>query len=85
MSSIRMCDKCQEVFSELDLGWQTYTATTVDEDETTGRQITRTVQMDACPNCAMVPISRKQRKIARLERAAGIEADPTADFTLPEE
>ena len=71
-----MCDKCQEIFSELDLGWQTYTATTVDEDEQSGRQITRTVQMDACPDCAMVPKSRRERRTAQLERSVGLDKDP---------
>jgi hypothetical protein len=31
--------------------------------------------MDACSDCAMVPMSRREQKIARLERAAGIPAD----------
>lgn len=71
-----MCDKCQRVFSETELGWQTYTATTVDEDAT-GRNLTRTQQMDACPTCAILPKSQRERRIAQLERQAGMPPDLT--------
>jgi hypothetical protein len=53
-----MCDKCHVTFSELADGWQTYSATTVQrrkKGETGPAQQTVTLQMDACPSCAMVP------------------------------
>ena len=59
MSSVRMCDKCGTVFSELKDGWQTYTATTVSRKRSESGRVqgagreTITVQMDACPACAM--------------------------------
>ena len=74
MSSVRMCDKCQTVFSELDPGWQTYDAVTNDVDDS-GREVINRIRMDACPDCAIAtPVrkSRRERDIARLERATGI-------------
>lgn len=71
-----MCDKCQRVFSETELGWQSYQATTVDEDDY-GRSTNKTINMDACPECALVPMSRKERRLAQLEREAGIAPDPS--------
>lgn len=54
MSSVRMCDKCHTVFSELMDGWQSYSATTTKRDEN-GEPKTVQVHMDACPSCALVP------------------------------
>lgn len=81
-----MCDRCQKVFSELDLGWQTFEAVTVDEDEN-GRPLNKAVRMDACPDCAMTTPTRRERKVAALEREAGIGDAPLgADaFTLPDD
>lgn len=76
MSHVRMCDKCQLVFSEAELGWQTYSATTVNEDDF-GHSTNRTLQMDACHACAFTPLSRRERRIAQLEREVGMEPDPT--------
>lgn len=81
MSSVRMCDKCQNVFSELDLGWQTYEAVTNDEDDD-GRRFSKSVRMDACPECAIAPPSRRARKVAQLEREAGVAvSDPFTPLT----
>jgi hypothetical protein len=58
MSSVRMCDRCGSVFSELADGWQSYSATTVlrrKKGETGPAQTMQTVQMDACPSCAIAP------------------------------
>jgi hypothetical protein len=71
-----MCDKCQKVFSEMEPGWQTYEATTMDEDDD-GRPFSRSLRMDACPECAIVPTTRKERRIAQLEREAGITPAPS--------
>lgn len=71
MSSVRMCDKCKTVFSELDDGWQTYQATTVVYDDD-GEAKTIHQRMDACPECASVPVRRKrsetEKRIDQLER-----------------
>ena len=73
MSSVRMCDKCGQMFSELESGWQTYEATTI-EDLQTGERKRVTRAMDACASCAMVPITRTQR----MEAALGIGPSPVA-------
>lgn len=52
MSSVRMCDRCGAVFSELAEGWQTYQGTTIKRDDD-GRRITVAVNQDACPDCAI--------------------------------
>lgn len=52
MSSVRMCDRCGTVFSELADGWQTYQAATFKKDDE-GRRISVSVMMDACPACAI--------------------------------
>jgi hypothetical protein len=71
MSSVRMCDKCKTVFSELDDGWQTYEATTIIYDDD-GKPQTIHQRMDACPDCASVPVKRKkseiEKRIEQLER-----------------
>lgn len=53
MSDVRMCDRCGDVFSLLADGWQTYTATTVKKVAGSSKRETVTVQLDACPACAM--------------------------------
>ena len=84
MSSVRMCDKCQTVFSELDAGWQTYDATTNDIDDA-GKAITLHVRMDACPDCAITTpkrLSKREREIAQLEKATGVgSGDPFRPIT----
>lgn len=84
MSSVRMCDKCNTVFSELEDGWQTFSATTVRRDDD-GRSVNVQATMDACPSCAMIPPRQFRREleatqegnalqanIAKLERETGI-------------
>lgn len=84
MSHVRMCDRCGEVFSENESGWQTFTAATMVEDEN-GVQRSINQQMDACPSCAMVPKrvyeketkalaegKQQEARIAKLERQVGI-------------
>lgn len=52
MSSVRMCDRCGAVFSELVEGWQTYQALTFKRDDE-GRRVSVPVSQDACPTCAI--------------------------------
>lgn len=52
MSSVRMCDNCGSIFSESEDGWQTGTVSTVGQDDF-GRSMTRMVQQDRCPDCAV--------------------------------
>lgn len=90
MSSVRMCDKCKVVFSELDEGWQTYSSATVIYDED-GQAQTIRQQMDACPDCAMVPVKRRksetekrldalERENARLDRMLEVESRRTREM-----
>lgn len=80
MSSVRMCDRCGTIFSELDSGWQTFSASTFTEDDDGNRKAV-SVLMDACPSCALeTPKNRRERRTAELERNAGV----APDFTLPE-
>lgn len=55
MSSVRMCDRCGTVFSELADGWQAFSASTMRKDPDTGRRESVAVMMDACPTCAIIP------------------------------
>ena len=50
MSSVRMCDKCNNVFSERSEGWGTgvFTQPVKDKD---GRRVMDQVQMDICGEC----------------------------------
>jgi hypothetical protein len=92
MSHVRLCDKCGEVFSENENGWQTFTATTMQEDEN-GVMTEVKQALDACPACAMIPkrkFEREQKaleegketeaRIARLERETGLNEE-TGSFT----
>jgi uncharacterized protein YbbK (DUF523 family) len=51
MSTVRMCDRCGEVFSEREDGWTTMTGTTMRRDEK-GDMKRTTEQLDACPGCS---------------------------------
>lgn len=72
MSSVRMCDKCGEVFSELSEGWQTATLNTVNTDEY-GRQTSEAIRQDFCADCA-VGTPRKKKQTELEERIADLEA-----------
>lgn len=86
MSSVRMCDRCSKIFSELEDGWQTFQATTMKTDAETGAKHPISVAMDACPACAIGTTPRAlaegaQRtqderdfdaRIAALEKETGI-------------
>jgi hypothetical protein len=82
-----MCDKCQTIFSELEVGWQTFTAVSMEEDDN-GNPVERKQAMDACPSCALVPkrqFDRETRalasgesteaRIAKLERQTGLDPE----------
>lgn len=84
MSRPRICDRCNSVFSELEDGWQAFTATTVKKDEN-GKPVEIVQAMDACPSCALAPTrvftkelranqadNELQERIARLERETGV-------------
>jgi hypothetical protein len=83
MSSVRMCDKCGTVFSELVEDWETYLATAVGVDDD-GRQVTRTESRDACPACSILPKARMAKVDQVLERAerAGILAPALGEGEL---
>lgn len=92
MSHVRMCDRCNEIFSENEEGWQTFTAATMVEDEH-GVMKPVNMAMDACPSCAMVPKRQYEKeqkalsagqaqeaRIAKLERELKMD-DETGSFT----
>lgn len=94
MSAARICDKCSIVFSELEDGWQSFTATTVRQDDN-GETITVRQAMDACPSCALIPPRRFKKeldaknandelgaRIAQLERVAGVGQADAAPETV---
>ena len=60
MSSVRMCDRCGRIFSEIASGWQTYRATTVKRDPEKGTTYQVEVAMDACPDCSVNPLTMQQ-------------------------
>ena len=51
MSSVRMCDRDGEIFSERAEGWSTYTGVIRRREEKTGKLITVEQTLDACPTC----------------------------------
>lgn len=73
MSSVRMCDKCGNIFSELEEGWQTFTGATVKKSGT------ETVRMDVCSSCALVP---QQERIALAARAEVKEAEKAGGLNV---
>jgi hypothetical protein len=50
MSSVRMCDKCGDIFSENDEDWSTFSGS-VQRRRENGSRYTETVNQDACPPC----------------------------------
>lgn len=66
MSSVRLCDRCQQVFSEIEDGWETFQITRIDEDDD-GRKVTKTESRDSCPRCAMTKPARGLRRNERIE------------------
>lgn len=52
MSSVRMCDRCGQIFSENADGWDTYTVNKKTRDED-GNVKVRTEVRDACPDCSI--------------------------------
>lgn len=97
MSQVRRCDRCGTIFSELERGWQTYTATTMEDDPQTGNPVEIRQAMDACPSCALVPRRvfdrettatlegrARDARIAQLERENGLD-DDTGTFVQEEE
>ena len=52
MSTVRMCDRCGNIFSEREDGWTSMTGTTMRRDSE-GRLKSTTEQLDACPSCSV--------------------------------
>lgn len=66
MSSVRLCDRCQQVFSEIEDGWETFQVTRIDEDDD-GRKVTKTESRDSCPRCAFTSPPKGLRRNERIE------------------
>lgn len=82
MSSVRMCDKCHTVFSELMDGWQSYSATTTKRDAN-GEAKSVVVHMDACPSCALIPSYDSKENADLKEKLAA--SEPKARVPVSEE
>lgn len=51
MSTVRMCDRCGNIFSEREDGWTSMQGTTMRRDEK-GQMRQTTEALDACPRCS---------------------------------
>jgi Zn-finger nucleic acid-binding protein len=87
MSTVRMCDKCNAIFSENEEGWMSSPSSIMKRDSN-GQVKQITVQVDQCPSCvevllgtgnkspkAIVPPVRgryDRRYTEQLEEEAGI-------------
>lgn len=79
MSAVRKCDlqrspECLDIFSELELDWQTFTGSTMRKNEQ-GQRVQVTQVLDACPFCAVMPEADKgfaQRKAELESREAAV-------------
>ena len=81
MSSVRMCDKCGQIFSENEEDWSTYSGSRKRRRED-GSRYTETIVQDACPPCTNGDTVIKPRlgivdyrKIAAMESELGIGQD----------
>lgn len=86
MSSVRMCDRCGDIFSENSDGWTTMNGSQRRRDPATGETKTVTVQQDQCGRCSnrtLAPVRPELTaagkadpgKIARLETELGLDPD----------
>lgn len=62
MSEVRMCDiqresNCYQLFSVKETGWQRVKSEVVETDDN-GASTSKTVTLDACPNCSVTPVRR---------------------------
>ena len=74
MSTVRKCDlqrspDCEDIFSELAEGWQSFQATTMKKDSN-GRSVPVVQTLDACPSCAVLPPPSQAELEARDEKAS---------------
>ena len=73
MSSVRMCDKCNTVFSERSEGWGTGTFTQPVRDDNGNRRFDQ-VQMDICGECNAFSDSARPM-IASIPTFPGVEKE----------
>lgn len=74
MSSVRMCDKCERIFSENEEGWQSATLNTVEYDEH-GNQVAIPIRQDLCTDCAVKTPKRGTKANETEQRIAALEAE----------
>jgi hypothetical protein len=87
VSSVRMCDKCGNIFSENEEDWSTYSGTMKRRRED-GSRYTESVTQDACPPCTNGPEVVKPRlavTAAPFPETAEHRADPVKIRTLEHE
>lgn len=65
MSSVRMCDRCGEIFSERAEGWSTFSGATRKKNDD-GQWITQSDTLDSCPTCSEIMTSPPQRPMPAL-------------------
>lgn len=51
MSSVRMCDNCGTIFSELSDDWSTLAGSMQTTNKVTGKRETQSVEKDVCGDC----------------------------------
>jgi hypothetical protein len=83
MSSVRMCDRCGEIFSEREEGWSTFTGTTRKRDDN-GLWLNQSDTLDSCASCTEL-MTAPQRPVAAL--GTGVqrryEQEPAAKTPAP--
>lgn len=62
MSSVRMCDRCSEIFSERAEGWSTFTGATRKRNDD-GQWITQSDTLDSCPTCTELMTAPPQVRV----------------------
>src|SRR5882672_8364638 len=90
MSTVRLCDRCNTIFSENKEGWTTASGSRRVRNSR-GEMITETIALDYCPACSEDVMGNNQEEVSvpavkgrydkrytrQLEREAGIGETPT--------
>lgn len=74
MSSVRMCDRCGNLFSERAENWSSFTGTTRRKDPETGDWSNVSDSLDACPDCT---------ELASMAQRPSVPVAVTPRYELP--
>ena len=69
MSSVRMCDRCGQVFSERSEGWSTFAGSRRIRAAITGKIENVQETMDSCPDCSEMIMGTAPRPELTTEQA----------------